>query len=225
MSNREDTTTDHWDLEACADVGRMIDSYLDGHPVPGESALAYELTRCAETLLEAAEAGGARAIVPGSPAKTPARARFAQLPGMESLFTTKRLPGMESLSEESGPMPKPPRRNWADAVGPRIREAREAQGLSRTDLADLMLYHVNTLRGYEEADAVPWKELPKFADALGVSLRWLLYGARWEDPLQEVPLIVPPLWELQATVREIQAQIDGLASALPEQELEKKADD
>src|SRR6516165_3491932 len=187
MSDGQDTTTDRWDLETCADVGRMIDSYLDEHPVPGESVLAYELTRCAETLLEAAEAEGVQGTASGSPAKAPARAGSTHLPGMESLFTTKWLPGMESLSEESGRMPKPPRPSWADAMGPRIREAREARGLSRTDLADLMLYQVNTLRGYEEADPVPWKELPKFADALGVSLRWLLYGAKWEDPLQDVP--------------------------------------
>src|SRR5262249_32471097 len=176
----------------------------------------------AETLLEAAEEGGVRGTVPGGPARTRAGATFTHPPGTESLFTTKWLPGMESLSQESGPMPKPPRPSWADAVGPRIREAREGKGLSRSDLADLMLYHVNTLRGYEEADPVPWKELPKFADALGVSLRWLLYGAKWEDPLQDVPPMLPPLWELQATVREIHAQIEGLASALPEQELERE---
>lgn len=54
--------------------------------------------------------------------------------------------------------------------GRRLRELREAKGLSLRDLADLTGIAHQTIRKYEMGDNVPnWETVEKLADALAVS--------------------------------------------------------
>lgn len=61
------------------------------------------------------------------------------------------------------------------AVCTRIREAREAKGLSMAEMADALELHVNTWGRYER-DTVPFKYLRQISELLGVSEGWLLRG-------------------------------------------------
>ncbi len=55
--------------------------------------------------------------------------------------------------------------------GRRLRELREAKGLSLRDLQDLTGIAHQTLLKYEDGDNLPnWKSVEKIADALDVSL-------------------------------------------------------
>jgi transcriptional regulator with XRE-family HTH domain len=70
-------------------------------------------------------------------------------------------------------------------IGKRIREARDAHGLSRPALADILELHPTSIANYEKG-RVPWKDLPRIAEALNRDVRWLIYGESYQDPLDRI---------------------------------------
>lgn len=103
---------------------------------------------------------------------------------------------------------------WAQEIGERIRQARDALGLSRSALGDLIETHEKSIGNYERGEHVPWDKLPKISDVLNCDLRWLLHGQRFQDPLLDV----------QAKVWDVQAKLEHLLALGVEQELEDAAE-
>lgn len=84
------------------------------------------------------------------------------------------------------------------SVGKRIKEAREAKGLSRPQLADLTGIKYPTLAGIENGDQGSSTQIPVIADVLGVNPLWLSTGrgpknlsALPESPRQSSHLLRP----------------------------------
>jgi transcriptional regulator with XRE-family HTH domain len=75
---------------------------------------------------------------------------------------------------------------WAQEIGARIKEAREARGLTEADFADILVVHRNTVGNYERGKGLPNRELSRIAEALNVDLRWLLHGDSYRDPLVKI---------------------------------------
>lgn len=88
----------------------------------------------------------------------------------------------------------------------RIREAREAKGLTMAQMADALELHVNTYGRYER-DSVPWKYLGRIAGLLGVSEGWLVRGeVDQADMLRELANVVTTdTHALQALLADVQA--------------------
>lgn len=75
-------------------------------------------------------------------------------------------------------------------VGERMVAARKRLGLTRENVADLLQIHAMTLANYERGKRVPFEDLPRIAGALNVDLRWLLFGAEFEDPIQRMAAVL-----------------------------------
>jgi len=101
--------------------------------------------------------------------------------------------------------------------GDRLAAAREAQGLSQTQLAKSLGVRANTLKSWEEDRSEPRaNRLSMMAGLLNVSLMWLINGegdgldAPQED-LHEVPAdIATLLGEMRDLPTEMRAQCDKL---------------
>lgn len=95
-------------------------------------------------------------------------------------------------------------------LGDRIAAAREAAGLSQTQLATRLGVRTRTLRGWESDLSEPRaNRLQMMAAMLGVSLRWLLSG--------EGEGVAPPLTEEEARDEALQgalAELRGLRGEL-----------
>jgi len=63
-----------------------------------------------------------------------------------------------------------------EAIGERIKQARERAGLRQEDLADILGVATRTLQNYEGATTKPFKQLNAIAAATGVTTEWLLHG-------------------------------------------------
>jgi transcriptional regulator with XRE-family HTH domain len=83
----------------------------------------------------------------------------------------------------------------------RIKEARVAAGMSQPQLAGAIDVTLSALTNYEK-DRVPWEKLSQIAEATNCDVRWLLFGASFQDPLLD-----------------IQAKLEHLATVLLEQGL------
>lgn len=90
-------------------------------------------------------------------------------------------------------------------LGDRIAAAREAAGLSQTQLATRLGVRSRTLRGWESDLSEPRaNRLQMMAAMLGVSLRWLLSG--------EGEGVAPPLTEDEARDEALQGTLAELRS-------------
>ncbi len=96
-------------------------------------------------------------------------------------FSSRRY--LESLLETQRPtVPKstpadPAAREFLLEVGERIRDAREAKGWRREDLAHHMGIGFRSVQNYEQG-SVSLSRISQLAEVLGVDPRWLLHGDR-----------------------------------------------
>lgn len=80
------------------------------------------------------------------------------------------------------------------STGQRIREKREALGLSQEKLAHEVQVTRNTVASWENKDVIPKGEtLDKLALALGITADWILRGDRRRGP-SSPPMPDPPHW-------------------------------
>lgn len=75
---------------------------------------------------------------------------------------------------------------WAKEIGRRIELARKRAKLSRPELANILEVHTNTITGYERGDRAAYKAVGRVAQATNSDLRWLMFGAEYQDPLKRI---------------------------------------
>lgn len=63
-------------------------------------------------------------------------------------------------------------------ISRRLRQAREQQGLTREEMAELLKVHIRSMDGYEnpKAHTLPFDRMAEISEITGVSLSWLLHG-------------------------------------------------
>ena len=110
--------------------------------------------------------------------------------------------------------------NWFSdetaTIGDRIAGAREASGLSQSEMARKLGVKVKTIRGWENDLTEPRaNKLQMLSGLLNVSLMWLLNGEGQgvDAPLDEQP-ITKDVHELLLELREIRVDMDAAAERL-----------
>lgn len=100
--------------------------------------------------------------------------------------------------------------------GDRLAGAREAAGLSQTDLANRLGVKVGTLRKWEEDQAEPRaNRLQMLAGMLSVSLTWIITGrGDGPEPPGEAPVLTPEVRALLDEMRALRVQMAEAAAAL-----------
>ena len=74
-------------------------------------------------------------------------------------------------------------REVAQGVAARLRDARTASGLSQAQVANKLDLHRPTISEIEAGRRkVSAQELEQFADVYGVSVDWIINGAKGDDP-------------------------------------------
>lgn len=63
-------------------------------------------------------------------------------------------------------------------IGARIRQARREAGFTQPQLAEIVGVELRTVQGYEANEIDPYRKLRQLAEALGVTIGWLLHGER-----------------------------------------------
>lgn len=62
-------------------------------------------------------------------------------------------------------------------IGKRLEIAREAFGLSRRELGEMVGYSYSTIRRYETGELrLPWRMAPRFSQILGISVQDIYFG-------------------------------------------------
>ncbi|WP_371170789.1 helix-turn-helix domain-containing protein [Aliiroseovarius sp. 2305UL8-7] len=116
----------------------------------------------------------------------------------------------------------------AATFGDRLAGAREAVGMSQTELARRLGVKVKTLRGWEEDLNEPRaNKLQMLSGLLNVSLRWLLSGeGEGVNEPQAFPDDAPEVRDLLLEIRDIKAQMSRSADQLGrlEKRLRKRLD-
>lgn len=126
----------------------------------------------------------------GALSASPLPSTFASRPYLERLFeNTPRVP-------KSTPTDPAARRFFAE-IGERIRDAREAKGWRREDLAHHMGLGFKSIQNYEQG-AVRLTRITQLAEVLGVDPQWLLHGDR--GLLEQLEDVNEQLRELRALV-------------------------
>ena len=110
--------------------------------------------------------------------------------------------------------------NWFSdetaTIGDRIAGAREASGLSQSEMARKLGVKVKTIRGWENDLTEPRaNKLQMLSGLLNVSLMWLLNGEGQgvDAPVDEQP-ITKDVQELLLELREIRVDMDAAAERL-----------
>ena len=110
--------------------------------------------------------------------------------------------------------------NWFSdetaTIGDRIAGAREASGLSQSEMARKLGVKVKTIRGWENDLTEPRaNKLQMLSGLLNVSLMWLLNGEGQgvDGPVDEQP-ITKDVHELLLELREIRVDMDAAAERL-----------
>ena len=110
--------------------------------------------------------------------------------------------------------------NWFSdetaTIGDRIAGAREASGLSQSEMARKLGVKVKTVRGWENDLTEPRaNQLQMLSGLLNVSLMWLLNGEGQgvDAPVDEQP-ITKDVHELLLELREIRGDMDAAAERL-----------
>jgi len=110
--------------------------------------------------------------------------------------------------------------NWFSdetaTIGDRIAGAREASGLSQSEMARKLGVKVKTVRGWENDLTEPRaNKLQMLSGLLNVSLMWLLNGEGQgvDGPVDEHP-ITKDVHELLLELREIRVDMDAAAERL-----------
>lgn len=101
--------------------------------------------------------------------------------------------------------------------GDRCAGAREALGLSQTDLARRLGIKVKTVRAWENDLTEPRaNKLQMLSGVLGVSLMWLINGEGdgIEGPLPEEVGTTPDVAALLLEIRQVQTEVDRSADRL-----------
>ena len=115
--------------------------------------------------------------------------------------------------------------NETATIGDRIAGAREASGLSQSDLARKLGVKVKTVRGWENDLTEPRaNKLQMLSGMLNVSLMWLLNGEGQgvDAPVDEAP-ITPDVAALLRELREIRVEVDAAAERLARTEKRLRA--
>lgn len=94
-------------------------------------------------------------------------------------------------------------------VGQRIREARRGLELTQDDLAEVVGVHKRTIENWERGKTKPFDRIEDLADALGVSILWLLHGI---DPATPQPSDAGAA--LREMVEETQQELAELGAAV-----------
>lgn len=69
-----------------------------------------------------------------------------------------------------------------EAVRARIRQARDEQGLTQANLADLMDVSKSTVEKWENSHLPPYRKIPRLAKVLNKTEDWILYGDEVVSP-------------------------------------------
>lgn len=96
-----------------------------------------------------------------------------------------------------------------EAIGARIKQAREEAGLRQEDLADLLEVSTRTVQNYEAGASKPFKHLNDIAAATRVTTQWLIHGER--DRLsreEEVSGLREELGEVRGQLAEVQRLLE-----------------
>lgn len=115
--------------------------------------------------------------------------------------------------------------NETATLGDRIAGAREAAGLSKSELASKMGVKAKTVRGWENDLTEPRaNKLQMLSGLLNVSLMWLLNGEGQgvDAPVEEQPLN-PDVVALLRELREIRVEVDNAAERLARTEKKLRA--
>lgn len=119
--------------------------------------------------------------------------------------------------------------NWFSneiaTIGDRIAGAREASGLSQSELARKLGVKVKTVRGWENDVTEPRaNKLQMLSGLLNVTLMWLLTGEGQgvDAPVDEAP-VTPEVSALLREIREIRVEVDAAAERLARTEKKLRA--
>lgn len=109
--------------------------------------------------------------------------------------------------------------------GDRVAGAREAVGLSQTELARKLGVKVKTVRGWEDDLSEPRaNKLQMLSGVLGVSLMWLLNGeGEGVDAPEVASVLSPDVKSLLGELREIRAEMDRSTDRLARTEKRLRA--
>ncbi|MGH2878967.1 MAG: helix-turn-helix domain-containing protein [Solirubrobacteraceae bacterium] len=77
----------------------------------------------------------------------------------------------------------------------RIKQLRERSPLTQEQFAEAISASVGSLNKYER-NRVPWGKLGKIADLTHADIRWIVFGAAYDDPLGRIEQSLSDLWML-----------------------------
>lgn len=97
------------------------------------------------------------------------------------------------------------------AIGRRIAEARQRQGMSQEELGDVVRVATRTVQLWEYGEHIPYKHMRRLEEVLEVAAGWLLHGEaanvaqgdQLEEMNKRLKLIETKLSDLSDMVREV----------------------
>jgi transcriptional regulator with XRE-family HTH domain len=109
---------------------------------------------------------------------------------------------------------------WTRDIGGRIKEARLLAGFSQPEMADLLVVHPKSVANYE-GGRIPWRDLRHIAEVLNTDMRWLLFGERWQDPLEQLD---ERITEMGGKLDEVLSRLDIYAGAMERTAVEAESE-
>ena len=108
-------------------------------------------------------------------------------------------------------------------IGERIKNAREAAGLTQHELAEKIGVKTRQIQYYEADESNPYRKLSKIADATGKSIEWL---REEEMPLaRDEEVVLGAVRELHQELRLLRKQtnerLDRLEARLPQRKSQR----
>lgn len=108
----------------------------------------------------------------------------------------------------------------AKAIGSRIAQARNEQGMTQEEMCELTTFSKRSLSDYENGVTIPYKHLREISSLLGREVPWFLHGEEPAKPdvverlaaLEERVDLLPTKEELQRGLDALRAAIDAQAS-------------
>lgn len=94
--------------------------------------------------------------------------------------------------------------DWAKEIGKRLAQARDEAHLTQEQVAELLERSTGAVSNWERATRTPsFAEIRRLAEATNSDLRWLVFGASYQDPLDQ----------MQADIKQILARLSASRKA------------
>lgn len=104
-------------------------------------------------------------------------------------------------------------------ISRRLREAREAQGLTRDEMARMLKMHVRSMDAYEnpKVHTIPFEKMSEISEITGVSVSWILHGEEGPEHLmlQTLENVVQVMENLTQRVEALEQAVTASLASRP----------